>query len=185
MEIRLVFDLEVLKGPDGMTLPAGETFDAVRIFSKEKRMDGSAPLTFNATRFHPDLVEVIARPGEYTFDLAAPLARLQGENIRSQIQKGYKSWIAEPLRARSGESDSGGWWSLNGDGNGSSHRWSVSWIQDTGELYARNDADDEYILLAVTAPGDEKAADALLQGWESPESPIYENLQTLFDRIRN
>lgn len=89
-----------------------------------------------------------------------------------------------PARSHSGEVDSGGYWSLSGDPNGSLCRWSVSWIEDTGELYARNEQDDKYIVFTKTRPGDERAADALLEGWADPDSDIYQNLQVLFDRVR-
>jgi hypothetical protein len=74
-----------------------------------------------------------------------------------EIREDYTNWIAELERARSPELDFGVWWTLTPDAapdgvlisaelnarrrRVEAHavtRWRVSWIEDTGELYARD-----------------------------------------------
>lgn len=53
-------------------------------------------------------------------------------NLKTAEQ--YAEWAAAPERARSGEVDFGVMWTL---GAVSWPQWRVSWIKDTGELYAK------------------------------------------------
>ena len=83
-----------------------------------------------------------------------------------QIRDGYQDWMSEPARKRSPELDFGVWWTLHPDdpkaaprlamiGGGpvailsaeAAGRWRVSWIDDTGELYAKHLATDAMITL--------------------------------------
>ena len=61
-----------------------------------------------------------------------------------EIHTGYRKWIAAPQRRASPEVDFGVWWrSLRVPLS----TWRVSWIQNTGELYACELGGDRYILL--------------------------------------
>jgi len=50
-----------------------------------------------------------------------------------EVVGGYDEWSGLPCRKRSPEVDFGVWWRVPG----SPYTWRVSWIRDTGELYAR------------------------------------------------
>jgi hypothetical protein len=94
------------------------------------------------------------------------------------IQKGYKDWIDEPKRARSGEVDFGVWWTLAGNER-EFPRWRVSWIKDTGELYACQPAKDKLIVLGVIP--ERQAVEQVLEDWGNSE--IYHNLKALARRV--
>lgn len=96
------------------------------------------------------------------------------------IQKGYKDWIEEKKRARSGEVDYGVWWTLSGSER-EFPRWRLSWIKDTGELYACQPAKDKLIVLGVIPERQE--VEQVLVGWSDSESEIYHNLKALARRI--
>jgi hypothetical protein len=57
------------------------------------------------------------------------------------ITSGYNVWIHETRRAKSSELNFGAWWEMEGT------QWRVSWIEDTGELYAAELASDRYLVL--------------------------------------
>lgn len=102
--------------------------------------------------------------------------------IEAQIETDYQHWAAAPERKASVEVDFGTWWNLYGDAQAqpTDARWRVSWIADTGELYAvelRGARLDRYILLGYF--DDQESMDAALAGWEKPESAIYHNLSAL------
>jgi hypothetical protein len=141
-----------------------------------------APSTSSIERHH--LREVIVRPHLFTTDLSADPDAVWRTRVASLIQNGYKEWIARPDRERSPESDFGGWYSLNGEKNPAAHRWSVSWIEDTGEIYARCEHTDEYILLGMTKPGDESQVERALDGWSNPDLEVFHNLQALWEQIQ-
>jgi hypothetical protein len=96
------------------------------------------------------------------------------------IQKDYKQWIGIPKRARSGEVDYGVWWTLAGSER-EFPRWRVSWIENTGELYACQTAKDKLIVLGVIL--ERQAVGQVLEGWSNSESEIYHNLKALARRI--
>jgi len=79
-----------------------------------------------------------------------------------EIQDGYMEWIAAQRRARSAEVDFGVWWRLRPDDRVT---WRVSWIEATGELYAREQApgSDRYVVLGYFATRDE--VEAFMDGW--------------------
>jgi len=68
----------------------------------------------------------------------------QQQNNSLKIQNGYRQWIETPERKFSGEIDFGCWWGLH---QREYPWWRVSWIEKTGELYAVNLSNDEYIIL--------------------------------------
>lgn len=70
----------------------------------------------------------------------------------------YTAFITCPTRLRSDEYDFGVWWKLEGH----SLPFSVSWIEDTGELYATNR--DKLIILKVITDLDKVRN--LMTGWE-------------------
>ena len=85
------------------------------------------------------------------------------------IQTGFQQWIGEPARARSPEVDFGCWWSI-GDPCGFPH-WRVSWIKDTGELYAVEMYGHRPDRFVVLARFDGRAAvEAAMQGWAESET---------------
>lgn len=131
-----------------------------------------------------DEFEVIVRPHLFTTDLSADPDAVWRTRVASKIQNGYKEWIARPDRERSPEYDFGGWYSLNGEKNPAAHRWSVSWIEDTGEIYARCEHDDEYIVLGKTNPRDEAHCEKALEGWANPDLEVFHNLQALWEQIQ-
>jgi len=83
-----------------------------------------------------------------------------------QVRTGYQAWISDPRRARSPEVDFGVWWRL---GKQNWPQWRVSWIEATGELYARElELDsDRYIILGTFATLEE--VQARMAGWAEAE----------------
>ena len=86
-----------------------------------------------------------------------------------QVKNGYQAWISDPRRARSPELDFGCWWTLGGR---DWPRWRVSWIEATGELYAKEQApdSDRFIILGTFAT--RKEIESRLAGWaeEGPQA---------------
>ena len=99
-----------------------------------------------------------------------------------QIRDGYQIWISEPTRARSPELDFGVWWTLYPDdppatpqlatlggelvailSAEAAGRWRVSWIDDTGELYAKHLASDAMIVLGHFPT--REAVEERMEGW--------------------
>jgi len=82
-----------------------------------------------------------------------------------QVQEGYSEWIGDRARALSREWDFGVWWRVPG----CRWTWRVSWIEDTGELYARElaPASDRFVLLAVLPARED--AEAAMAGWEESD----------------
>ena len=62
----------------------------------------------------------------------------------SKIKTGYEEWIDKPIRSKSGEVDFGVLWRLAG---ANFPLWRVSWIANTGELYAKDETTDRYVVL--------------------------------------
>ena len=87
-----------------------------------------------------------------------------------KICKGYKEWIGEEKRERSGEIDYGVWWGLY---EKKFPFWRVSWIRNTGELYAVNLATyDEYIILGHYET--EEEVERRMKGWAESRMIIAE-----------
>ena len=81
-----------------------------------------------------------------------------------ELLEGYKEWITQPERARSLELDFGVHWRLP-PGIPLAHHWRVSWIERTGELYARelDPEGDRYIFLGQHATREE--VEEAMAGW--------------------
>lgn len=79
-----------------------------------------------------------------------------------EILEGYAEWIEEETRRRSGELDFGVWWRV---GEQDYPRWRVSWIDDTGELYAREAGTDRYVILGTYET--EEEVEHRMDGWAS------------------
>jgi hypothetical protein len=90
------------------------------------------------------------------------------------IQTGYEK------RSASGEVDFGCWWTLRGNER-EFPRWRVSWIENTGELYACQMTKDKLIVLGVIPERQE--VERVLEGCSDSESEIYHNLRALSRRI--
>ena len=73
--------------------------------------------------------------------------------------KDFIDWIREPKRARSPEIDYGCHWRRRG----SHTQWRVSWIEQTGELYAVNLWSQEFAVLCVLT--DRPAVEGAMEGW--------------------
>lgn len=178
--VKLICDVEIIPGK--RKVRAGETVHVV------KQFDGATyegkPVLLVMHDSVADLLEdgFFLYGWEYTPDLSADVSALQAERIENKIQAGLAEWLADPARQASVESDSGGWWSLHGDPR-ERLRWMVSWIENTGELYAWNKVHDQYIVLGKTEPGDEARAEFWLEGWADAESSIYNNLTALVKQI--
>ncbi len=61
---------------------------------------------------------------------------------------GYEAWIQETNRAASRELEFGAWWVMDGT------HWRVAWIENTGELYAAEQASDRVLVLGHFARRD-------------------------------
>jgi len=85
-----------------------------------------------------------------------------------KIETGFSEWIKDPRRARSPHVDFGVWWRLPG----SRYTWRVSWIENTGELYAREQApdSDRFILLGLYPTL--KEVEAAMAGWEESDQDL-------------
>ncbi|MFQ5858409.1 MAG: hypothetical protein ACE5LU_22640 [Anaerolineae bacterium] len=79
-----------------------------------------------------------------------------------KIRTGYEEWINDPARRRSPELDFGVWWKVHGR---DFPRWRVSWIDDTGELYARELGTDRFIILGIYET--EEKVERRMDGWAS------------------
>ncbi len=134
----------------------------------------------SVTYYAPD--GFFVRGWEYTTDLAADVTLLQAGRIENALQNGLALWSRESARTQSPESDSGGGWTLHGDPR-EFPRYTVSWIDATGELYAWQRSLDQYLVLAQTAAGDEARAEFLLEGWADYKSAIHNHLTALREQI--
>lgn len=97
-----------------------------------------------------------------------------------QVQSGYLRWSVDPRREPSPEVDYGWHWYLNPRARAHCQgpTWRVSWIQNTGELYATDG--ERYIVFGVL-PRTE--VERVLQGWNDPRSAIYHNLAAVAARL--
>jgi hypothetical protein len=76
-----------------------------------------------------------------------------------ETMKNFSDWIQEPARARSLEVDYGVHWRRAG----SRTSWRLSWIKNTGEMYAVNLWSKDYAVLAVLRG--REAAEGAMAGW--------------------
>ncbi len=101
-----------------------------------------------------------------------------------KFQNDYEKWIKEPTRAKSGEVDFGANWLLHGqDQQPQFPRWRVSWIADTGELYAveLTRSMDRFIPLSTIS--DRSSVENALDGWATYGYAIYQNIAALLAQI--
>jgi hypothetical protein len=78
-----------------------------------------------------------------------------------RVVKGYQTWMEMPARAESPELDFGIWWVKQGTRY---PRWRVSWIEDTGELYAKAlDNSDLFVIMGYFPS--EQDVKAHMDGW--------------------
>ncbi len=97
------------------------------------------------------------------------------------IYSDYPTWSARPARQRSGEVDFGVWWRLAG----ARTTWRVSWIEDTGELYAvelLNKGDGPRYVRLGRYPT-RAAVEAAMQGWTEPTCPFFHDIEALADHL--
>jgi hypothetical protein len=78
-----------------------------------------------------------------------------------QVVRRYDEWSGLPCRRRSPEVDFGVWWRVPG----SLYTWRVSWVQNTGELYARELAPDGDRFVLLGAFLTREAVEARMAGW--------------------
>jgi len=102
------------------------------------------------------------------------------EKKKFKPQKGLAQFNRNIERMHSAEYDYGGWWTANGKPS-EWPRFTVSWIEDTGELYAWNSPEDLYQVLGRFDT--EAAVEQAMEGWADPDSPIYHNLNALIKRL--
>ena len=115
------------------------------------------------------------------------------------IQEGYKNWINDPTRKQSPESDFGWWWILFpsdapaapsyilvGDKAAAVYstppagHWRVSWINDTGELYAKYllPNSDQFIVLGHYET--EAQIEKHMEGWSDKAHVLVDFFPHLF-----
>lgn len=114
-----------------------------------------------------------------------------------EVRYDYRTWIRTPARARSPEVDFGVWWKLlpvegssalasipYGSGaivlNASfNRRWRVSWIEDTGELYAKQQTIPKSDIMIVLGHfPTREAVEQRMEGWA--DSRVGQVLLTFF-----
>lgn len=163
-----------------IVIGAGTTLDVKQILHDEQQSGQPAVVAVYES------LEFIVRGWEYTTDLTrntGEIVMAAQQRIESKIKRGYKGFCEDVKRSRSGEVDFGCWWTLHGD-NREMPRWSVSWIIETGEVYAWAARDDLYMVLGLTAPKDEARAEFLLESWSDPDSEIFHDLTALAEQIQ-
>jgi len=101
-----------------------------------------------------------------------------------KVQQGYQEWISEPVRAKSPELDFGCWWKLYPDdppampqhvllnnqpvttfSAASAGRWRVSYVDSTGELYARHLAHNSDLFVVLGHFPTREAVEERMKGW--------------------
>lgn len=120
-------------------------------------------------RFKFTFIVSAAREG-FTFtteQIDAWLAQQPDDPRRSGLsfRTGFQAWITEPARARSPEVDYGCWWTL--DAHSWYPHWRVSYIVDTGEVYAvalEGPRPDRFTVLGRITGGRE-AMESAMRGW--------------------
>ena len=79
-----------------------------------------------------------------------------------QYRNNYHPWIDAPKRDLSPEIDFGVWWKLE---SGDPSRWRVSWVADTGELYAKDQSPESNCFLFLGHFPGRKAIEQRMIGW--------------------
>lgn len=99
-----------------------------------------------------------------------------------KITTDYTNFIQHPARAGSHEVDFGAWWSdrILPDGTRKGPYWRVSWICDTGELYAVS-MGTKLVILGIYHTRDQ--VDRAMEGWSNYELPEYMDLRALAERL--
>lgn len=93
----------------------------------------------------------------------------QSKALPLEIQAGFQAWIAAPARARSPEVDYGCWWWIRRPAE--YPHWRVSFIVDTGEVYAvamAGQRPDQFIVLGCLTGG-RQAMETAMHGWAEGE----------------
>lgn len=94
----------------------------------------------------------------------------------SMWRGGYSKWINEEKRKYSPEVDYGVWWRTAKRGVFAR----ISWIENTGELYALMLGTDKFMVIGVYKSREE--VEKLLEGW--PEMMHNVKVEELAERIR-
>lgn len=79
-----------------------------------------------------------------------------------QVFDTLEAFYADERRARSGEVDFGVWWTLPGQ---RWPNWRVSWVRDTGEVYAVAQTSKKGPVVARSGFPTREAVEAALEGW--------------------
>ena len=97
---------------------------------------------------------------------------------------GYKDWLdSNSVRRKSQEVDYGAWWSMDVTINQIRPPfWRVSWIVNTGELYAVDRIHDRFFVLGVFK--DRKTVDEAMEGWEESELDHHSDLRWWAEQVR-
>ncbi len=82
--------------------------------------------------------------------------------VRAAIRNDYHAWIEDPRRSKSAEVDFGVWWRMEGQ---KWPTWRVSWIEDTGELYAKEQLPDSGRFIIIGTFRTREAVERFMQGW--------------------
>ena len=179
--VKLICDIPII--PERRIVRAGANVRVVREFAGETYQGLPTLLVMHDSV--ADLLDdgFFARGWEYTTDLSADVQLLQAARIENKIQNGLDAWRAAPERVLSVESDCGAWWTLHGSRHEQPH-YTVSWVHATGELYAWNRQQDQFLILTKIEPHDAARLEFLIEGWASPDSDIFHDLTALVEQIQ-
>jgi len=96
------------------------------------------------------------------------------------VRNDYVAWIQDPSRGGSPEVDFGVWWRLESQ---EWPTWRVSWIEKTGELYAKElDPDSGRFVIIGTFPT-RQAVEQFMQGWAERPLRLQTPVGTLVNAI--
>lgn len=115
------------------------------------------------------------------------ILNLQTTPLEETIQTGYVTWSSVLQRQLSPEVDYGVNWLLKGRGKMPLFpSWRVSWIENTGELYATPTADrqDRFVVFPRLFSSQEEVETAI-NGWEHSDSFFYQNLAALWSHLQS
>jgi hypothetical protein len=80
----------------------------------------------------------------------------------------YAEWIVDPCRERSREVDFGVWWRVPG----SRYTWRVSWVGETGELYAREQGPDSDRFVVLGLFPTRSVVEVRMAGWAEEDHDL-------------